>query len=187
MVARLKQLMLTCSHHLMRLRQGECGRRASPYTTSWDFYSGSLAPEVTVYHLLGGTQRHACLVTQSCPTLCDPMDCMQPTRLLCPWDSPGENTGVGFHSLLQGIFLTEGSNLPLSCLVRWQVDSLSSGPPGKPRRNPDQDSGLEVELGKGREVKEEKRARTGTGWSSSTLCSTWGSFSEAQSFPGDSQ
>ena len=42
------------------------------------------------------------LVTQSCPTLCNPMD--QPTRLLCPWDSPGENTGVGCHALLQGIF-----------------------------------------------------------------------------------
>ena len=25
----------------------------------------------------------------------------QPTRLLCPWDSPGKNTGVGFHFLLQ--------------------------------------------------------------------------------------
>ena len=41
---------------------------------------------------------------QSCPTLCDPMDCKSP-RLLCPWDSPDKNTGVGSHSLLQGIFL----------------------------------------------------------------------------------
>ena len=30
----------------------------------------------------------------------------KPARLLCPWDSPGKNTGVGCHSLLQGIFLT---------------------------------------------------------------------------------
>ena len=30
--------------------------------------------------------------------------------LLCPWDSPGKNTGVGCHALLQGIFLTQGSN-----------------------------------------------------------------------------
>ena len=36
-----------------------------------------------------------------------------PTRLLCPWDSPGKNTGVGCHSLLQGIFLTQGLNLGL--------------------------------------------------------------------------
>ena len=35
---------------------------------------------------------------------------LQPARLLCPWDSPGKNTGVGCHSLLQGIFPTQGSN-----------------------------------------------------------------------------
>ena len=37
----------------------------------------------------------------------------QPARLLCPWDSPDKNTGVGCHSLLQGIFLTQGWNLGL--------------------------------------------------------------------------
>ena len=37
---------------------------------------------------------------QSCPTLCNPID-GQPTRLPCPWDSPGKNTGVGCHFLLQ--------------------------------------------------------------------------------------
>ena len=35
------------------------------------------------------------------------------TRLLCPGDSPGKNTGVDSHSLLQGIFPTQGSNLGL--------------------------------------------------------------------------
>ena len=34
---------------------------------------------------------------------------LQPSRLLCPWDSPGKNTGVGCHFLLQGIFSTQGS------------------------------------------------------------------------------
>ena len=34
----------------------------------------------------------------------------QPTRLLCPWDSPGKDTGVGGHALLQGIFSTQGLN-----------------------------------------------------------------------------
>ena len=38
---------------------------------------------------------------------------LQPTRLLCPWDSSGKSTGVGCHFLLQGIFLTQGSNLGL--------------------------------------------------------------------------
>ena len=54
------------------------------------------------------------LVAQLCPTLCDPMDCMWPTRLLWPWNSPDKNTGVSCHSLLQGIFPTQGSNLGLS-------------------------------------------------------------------------
>ena len=38
-----------------------------------------------------------------------PMDC-SPTRLLCPWNSPGKNTGAGSHSLPEGIFPTQGSN-----------------------------------------------------------------------------
>ena len=50
------------------------------------------------------------LVAQSCLTLCDPMDCMYPARLFCPWNSPGKNAGVACHSLLQRIFLTQGLN-----------------------------------------------------------------------------
>ena len=46
---------------------------------------------------------------------------LQPARLLSPWDSPGKNTGVGWYSVLQGVFLTEGSN---SRLVHWQANSL---------------------------------------------------------------
>ena len=38
---------------------------------------------------------------------------LQPTRLLCPQGSPGKNIGMGCHSLLQGIFLIQGSNLCL--------------------------------------------------------------------------
>ena len=43
----------------------------------------------------------------------DPMDCKPWDRLLCPWDFPGKNTGVGCHFLLHGIFLTQRLNLPL--------------------------------------------------------------------------
>ena len=50
------------------------------------------------------------LVTQSCPTLCDPMDCSPPGSSL-PGIPPGKNTGVGCHALLQGIFLAQGWNL----------------------------------------------------------------------------
>ena len=56
---------------------------------------------------------------------------MQPTRLLCPWDSPGKNIIVGCHALLQGIFLTQRLNL---CLLHQQVGSLPLVPPGKPKR-----------------------------------------------------
>ena len=44
---------------------------------------------------------------------------LKPTRLLCPWDSPEKNTGVGCHVLLQGIFPTQGSNLCLLQLLHW--------------------------------------------------------------------
>ena len=41
---------------------------------------------------------------------------LQPTRLLCPWDFPGKNTGIGCYFLFQGIFLTQGSNFR-SCIA----------------------------------------------------------------------
>ena len=55
---------------------------------------------------------------------------LETTRLLCPWDSPGKNTGVGCHALLQG-------NLPDPRMEPWspalQADSLPAKPPGKPK------------------------------------------------------
>ena len=50
-----------------------------------------------------------CLVTQSDPTLWDPMDCSPPGSSV-HGDSPGKNTGVGCHALLQGIFPIQGLN-----------------------------------------------------------------------------
>ena len=51
--------------------------------------------------------------------------------LLCPQDSPGKNTGVGCHALLQGIFPTQGSNQRSLCLLHWQAGSLPLAPPRK--------------------------------------------------------
>ena len=48
-------------------------------------------------------------VTQLCPTLCDPM-VYRPPGSSVQGDSPGKNTAVGCHALLQGIFPTQGSN-----------------------------------------------------------------------------
>ena len=50
-----------------------------------------------------------CLIAQLCPTLCNPMDCSPPGSPV-HGDSPGKNTGVDCHSLLQRIFLTQGYN-----------------------------------------------------------------------------
>ena len=46
---------------------------------------------------------------------------LKPARLLCPWGSPGKNTGVGCHALLQGILPTQGPN---PCFLLWHVGSL---------------------------------------------------------------
>ena len=62
-----------------------------------------------------------CSAAQSCPILRDPMDCRPPGSSVHAWNFPGKNTGVGYHFLLQGIFLTQESNRHL---WPWQVDSL---------------------------------------------------------------
>ena len=49
---------------------------------------------------------------QSCPTLFDPID---PTRLSHPWDSPGKNTGVGCHFLLQCMKVKSVNEVAQSC------------------------------------------------------------------------
>ena len=56
---------------------------------------------------------------------------LQAISLRCPWDSPGKNTGVDCHALLQGIFLTKGMSLRLLCLLYLQAGSLPLAPPGK--------------------------------------------------------
>ena len=68
-------------------------------------------------------------ITQSYPTLCDPMDRSRPGASL-HGDSPGENTGVGCHALLQGIFLTQELNwglLPCRRIL-YQLSYLSVAP-----------------------------------------------------------
>ena len=58
---------------------------------------------------------HVCM----CSVLSDSLQPhrLSPTRLFCPWDSPGKNVGVGCHFLLQGIFLTQGLNPHLNYLL----------------------------------------------------------------------
>ena len=60
-----------------------------------------------------------CFVVKSCLTLLWSRE-LWPTRLICPWDLSGKNTGVGCHFLLHGIFLIQGSN---PYLLHWQAGS----------------------------------------------------------------
>ena len=53
------------------------------------------------------------------------------TRFLCPWASPGKNNGVGCHLLLQGLFLTQGSNPHLFLLAGG---FYTAEPPRKPQK-----------------------------------------------------
>ena len=57
---------------------------------------------------------------------------LSPTRLLCPWDPPGKNNKMGCHSLLQEMFLTQGSNPPLLHFLHCKADSLPAEPSRKP-------------------------------------------------------
>ena len=64
---------------------------------------------------------------QSCPTLCDPIDGSPPGSPL-PWDSPGKNTGVGCHFLLQCMKVKSESEVAQLCLTL--CDPMDCSPPG---------------------------------------------------------
>ena len=107
------------SHLLARPNSAFSCVMLSPIPAS--FWSASLV-------LLATHPFCCCLVSKSCPTLCDPMDCSPPGSSFRGIYFPDKNTGVGFHSLLQGIFHTQGSNPHLY----WQADSLPLNHPGSP-------------------------------------------------------
>ena len=71
-----------------------------------------------------------CLVTQSCLTLRDPMDCSLPGSFV-HGNSLSKNTGAGCHALLQGIFPTQVSNPTILHLLHWQAGSLPLASPGE--------------------------------------------------------
>ena len=61
---------------------------------------------------------YACSVAKLCSDSVTLWTVEEPTRLLCPWGLLGKNTGVSHHSLLQGIFPTQGLNMHL---LHWQT------------------------------------------------------------------
>ena len=126
-----------CHYNLAVTSKLHCPyRHVSPPTTMYftclKLYLQGLSPPLGCFPKLF-------LVTQSCPTLCDPMDCSSPSSSV-HGDSPDKNTEVGCHVLHLGIFLTQGSNWQLLCLLHWQASSLPRAPP----RNPASSSRLSV-------------------------------------------
>ena len=89
-----------CSHEIKR--HLILGRKVMTNLDSM-LKSRDITLPTKVYTVKSGSESE---VVSSCLRSCG----LQPTRLLRPWDSPGKNTGVGCHFLLQGIFLTQGSN-----------------------------------------------------------------------------
>ena len=81
----------------------------------------SLALQVILYLL---SHRVLCLVSRSCPTLCNPIDCSLPGSSV-HGDSPGKNTGMGCHAIH-----ADPGIKPRSPALK--VDSLLPEPPGKP-------------------------------------------------------
>ena len=71
---------------------------------------------------------------QSCPTLCDPLDSSPPGS--CPWDSPGKNTGVGCHFLLQCMKVKSESEVALvrHFVTPWTAAYQAPPSMGFPRR-----------------------------------------------------
>ena len=99
------------------------------FTSEWCSFS-SLSVDIRGFihgEMLGWAV--LCLVAQSCPTVCDPMDCIPP-GFSVHGDSPGKNTGVSCYALFQGIFPTRGSNTGL-LHCRWILYCLSHH--GSPR------------------------------------------------------
>ena len=103
-----------------------------PFEPAWD-QSVSTATLYFLMHFNSLTEsRDLCACVVSHLVISDSLQPhgLQPTRLLCPWDFPCKNTGMGCYFLPQRIFLTQGSNKHHMSLLHWRVDS---SPTGKPR------------------------------------------------------
>ena len=85
-----------------------------------------------LFYFALGSCMHACMLNRFSSVRLAATLWTVAAKLLCLWDSPGKNTGMGCHFLLQQIIPTQGLNPSLLCLLQWQADSLPLVPPGKP-------------------------------------------------------
>ena len=79
--------------------------------SKWKLMRGNISINLQIMSLAAAAAKSL----QSCLTLCDPIDVWQPTRLPRPWDSPGKNTRVGCHFLLQCMKVKSESEVAQSC------------------------------------------------------------------------
>ena len=110
----LKHLNISCTHHA-----------GSPQTHQVTPKNRDTPSHVSTRHRVLCAQS-----LQSCPILCDPMDCSLPDSSV-HGDSPGKNTRVGCHFLLQGSSQPRDQT-HVSCFSCTAADSLPPAPPGKP-------------------------------------------------------
>ena len=109
-------LFMSLSHVLLLVTPWTAAHQASlSFTISW-----SLLKLMSIELVMPSSHLLLCcspslllLLSQSCPTLCDPIDGSPPGS--CPWDSPDKNTGVGCHFLLQCMKVKSKSEVAQSC------------------------------------------------------------------------
>ena len=90
---------------------------------------------VCLFPVRGSSPVHVCVLAkslQSCPTLCDPLDCSPPAKLFSPWDSPGILEWLAMPSSRGSSWPRDWTLVSGICL-HWQAGSLPLVPPGKPQ------------------------------------------------------
>ena len=96
-----------------------CCKRGCCVVILTEGFRGRLAWDCILALSLPGCVLCACSVASVMSNTLQPHG-LQPTRLLCPWDFPSKNTGVGCHALLQEILPTQGKNLCLPHLLHFR-------------------------------------------------------------------
>ena len=126
----LRKLWICQQYYSNQYYKRPCDR-CSVLTRGFQGLQQKAYPSIDLFELVSSRVCVCVCVCVSCSeylTLCDPMDYSLPGSSV-HGDFPGKNIGTGCHPILQGIFLTQGSN---SGLLHCQVHSLPSEPPGKP-------------------------------------------------------